>query len=73
MVGLAALLNLVEAEGRMPVQAKSVVALVPKEGAKTPGELRPIGVLSKIYRVLVKIRHVAVKAWRNRKSRLRGW
>ena len=49
---LANFYNRAEAEGRWPpVLCHTVVALIPKEGARTEAELRPIGLTPIVYRV----------------------
>ena len=62
--GLAYFLNKVEQAGRWPAAlCVTLIALIPKEGAQTEGELRPIGLTPVIYRVWMCIRKHRITAW----------
>ena len=53
-----------EARGEWPVAIRhSIIALVPKEGGQHEKGLRPIGILSYIYRLWMALRRAVVKPW----------
>eukprot|EP00972_Heterocapsa_arctica_P073884 10906677-Heterocapsa_arctica.AAC.1 len=54
--GLADLLNLIEKEQTWPDGLHPIIALIPKEGGGSEGQLRPIIILPYIYRVWMAIR-----------------
>ncbi len=61
---LARFLNMVEEAGAWPTElAMTVIALVPKEGAMTEAELRPIGLTPVIYRLWMCIRKPHIATW----------
>ena len=54
---LAEFYSLVESSGQWPkVLTTTIIALIPKEGAKAEAEFRPIGLTPIIYRVRVCVR-----------------
>eukprot|EP00972_Heterocapsa_arctica_P028594 4206700-Heterocapsa_arctica.AAC.1 len=61
--GLADLLNQIEKEQKWPDGLNPIIALIPKEGAESEGQLRPIAVLACIYKVWMAIRKSKVKQW----------
>eukprot|EP00972_Heterocapsa_arctica_P057605 8498950-Heterocapsa_arctica.AAC.1 len=42
---------------------QGLIALVPKEGAESEGQLRPIAILPYLYRVRMAIRKCKIKQW----------
>eukprot|EP00972_Heterocapsa_arctica_P064801 9561965-Heterocapsa_arctica.AAC.1 len=48
--GLADLLNAIEREQTWPDGLNPIIALIPKEGAESEGQLRPISIIPYIYR-----------------------
>ena len=61
---LAVFLNEWEAQGSWPGALRnSLIALVPKAGAQNEGQLRPIGLLSYLYRVWMVVRKQDLKGW----------
>eukprot|EP00972_Heterocapsa_arctica_P018715 2768944-Heterocapsa_arctica.AAC.1 len=61
--GLAELLNLIEKQQKWPNVLNPIIALIPKEGAESEGQLRPIAILPYIYRVWMAIRKCKIKQW----------
>ncbi len=60
----AVLLEQVENLGRWPAQLDhSLVALLPKPGARSPGDLRPISLLPVFYRIWSAARQEDLRAW----------
>eukprot|EP00972_Heterocapsa_arctica_P066879 9869160-Heterocapsa_arctica.AAC.1 len=57
------LLNLIEKEQKGPDRLNPVIAFIPKAGAESEGQLRPIAILPYIYRVRMAIRKSKVKPW----------
>ena len=65
--GLAGFCSKAEVEGRWPpVLCSTIVALVPKEGARTEAELRPIGLTPIVYRVWMCARKRFIRPWTQR-------
>ena len=61
---LAKFYNMVEKEGQWPPPLRqTLVALIPKDGAKTELELRPIGLTPIIYRLWMCIRKNITQDW----------
>ena len=61
---LADFFNLVESTGAWPhILSTTLVALIPKDGAKTEADLRPIGLTPIIYRVWVCLRKHCIVEW----------
>ena len=61
---LAKFYNQWEHNGHWPPAIKrSVIALIEKPGATTEGQLRPIGILSYVYRVWMAIRKEHTRGW----------
>ena len=61
---LADFYNLVETSMRWPqILTTTIVALIPKEGAQTEAELRPIGLTPILYRVWMCIRKRCISSW----------
>ena len=58
---LADVLNAVEAEDRWPRGMGPIVALTPKEGAESEGQLRPTAILPYVYRFWMAVRKRRVK------------
>eukprot|EP00972_Heterocapsa_arctica_P070839 10466253-Heterocapsa_arctica.AAC.1 len=56
-------LNLIEKKQKWPDGLNPIIALMPKEGAESEGQLRPIAILHYIYRVWMAIRKSKVKQW----------
>eukprot|EP00972_Heterocapsa_arctica_P007138 1042290-Heterocapsa_arctica.AAC.1 len=63
MQGLADLLNLIEKAHTWPDGLNPIIALIPKEGAASEGQLRLIAILPYIYRVWTAIRKCKIKQW----------
>jgi len=69
LTGLARIFTNAERAGRWPDAMKQVtVALLPKDGARHEGQLRPIGLTPVIYRVYTMVRGGILKRWRQRIS-----
>ena len=61
---LATFYNQWEARGHWPPAIRrAVIALIAKQGANTEAQLRPIGILSYIYRIWMAIRKQDTKQW----------
>lgn len=53
-----------DAAGYRPDAVKrAIMALIPQAGAETEGQLRPIGLLSYIYRVWIAVRKQDLRQW----------
>ena len=57
------MLNLIEKAQKWPDRLNPIIALIPKEGAESEGQLRPIAILPYIYRVWMAIRKSKIKQW----------
>ena len=60
---LADILNDVEERRVWPRGMGPIVALIPKDGAESEGQLRPIAILPYVYRVWMAVRKRRVKEW----------
>ena len=62
LLSLAEFMERWEAQGSWPDSIRhSIIALVPKEGAQHEKGLRPIGILSYVYRLWMALRRATVK------------
>ena len=60
---LADILNDIEEKRAWPRGMGPIVALIPKDGAESEGQLRPIAILPYVYRVWMAVRKKRVKGW----------
>lgn len=60
---LSDILNNIETQRRWPKGMGPVVALIPKDGVESEGQLRPIAILPYVYRVWMAVRKRRVKEW----------
>ena len=64
MDALAELLNNCEDQGRWPrAMGKPIIALIPKKGAESEGQMRPIALLPYVYRVWMCVRKADIQDW----------